>query len=119
VSEDPKKRLLDIEMEFQMAALTLTGQKTTAGTITWLLQELAKRPEYQDKLRLEIVEKRSEVNARGDEDFSMNDPESMEYLQAAIVVCRSCFTELIARLTPVIHRRRCIITVPYTIYFAL
>ena len=31
-----------------MATLTLAGHETTASTITWLLWELAKHPEYQD-----------------------------------------------------------------------
>ena len=71
----------------QMNALTIAGHETTSNTITWLLWELAKHPEFQDKLRAEIAEKRSEVAVRGDQDFSMEDLESMKYLQAALVVC--------------------------------
>ena len=88
-SENPKSKLTEEEMVSQMAALTLAGHETTASTITWLLWELAKHPEFQQKLRDEISQKRVEINARGDADFTMDDLESMEYLQAAIKVSSS------------------------------
>lgn len=69
-----------------MSALTLAGHETTASTVSWLLYELANHPDFQDKIREEIVQKRSELIARGDPDFSMEDLESMESLQAAIKV---------------------------------
>lgn len=69
-----------------MATLTLAGHDTTANTVTWLLWELAKNQDYQEKLRAEITQKREEVTARGDVDFSMEDLDSMDYLQAAIKV---------------------------------
>ncbi|KIP03775.1 hypothetical protein PHLGIDRAFT_129943 [Phlebiopsis gigantea 11061_1 CR5-6] len=83
-SENPKTKLSEVEMVSQMAALTLAGHETTANTVTWFLYELANHPEYQEKLREEITHKRAEINARGDQDFSMEDLESLEYLQAAI-----------------------------------
>ena len=70
----------------QMAAFTLAGHETTASTITWLLYELARNPDVQEKLRTEIAEKRAEVNARGDQDFTPEDLDSMELLQAVISV---------------------------------
>lgn len=73
-------------MVAQMSALTLAGHETTASTVSWLLYELANHPDFQDKIREEIVQKRSELIARGDPDFSMEDLESMESLQAAIKV---------------------------------
>ena len=85
-SENPRYRLTEEEMVSQMSALTLAGHETTANTVTWLLYELAKHPEFQDKLRVEIVEKRAEVNTRGDQDFTIEDFESMPLLLAAIVV---------------------------------
>ena len=88
-SENPKTKLSEEEMVSQMAALTLAGHETTANTVTWCLYELANHPDYQEKLREEIVQKRAEVNTRGDQDFSMEDLEAMEYLQAAIKV-RAC-----------------------------
>lgn len=69
-----------------MSTLTLAGHETTANTIAWMLYELAKHPDYQDKMRTEIALKRAEITARGDADFTMEDLESLEYLQAAIKV---------------------------------
>ncbi|GJE98388.1 cytochrome P450 [Phanerochaete sordida] len=83
-SEDAKSRLSDEEMVSQMGALTLAGHETTANTITWMLYELARHPEYQGRMHAEIVAKRAEVAARGDADFSMEDLEALEHLQAAI-----------------------------------
>lgn len=88
-SADPKTKLSEEEMIAQMSVIMLAGHDTTANTITWLLYELAKHPDAQDKLRAEIALKRSEVTARGDVEFTLEDLESMEYLQAAIKVRRS------------------------------
>ncbi|EKM51868.1 uncharacterized protein PHACADRAFT_262256 [Phanerochaete carnosa HHB-10118-sp] len=83
-SEDARYKLSDEEMESQMSIMTIAGHETTANTITWMLYELAKHPDYQDKVRAEIALKRAEIIARGDADFSIEDLESLEYLQAAI-----------------------------------
>ncbi|EKM51869.1 uncharacterized protein PHACADRAFT_262258 [Phanerochaete carnosa HHB-10118-sp] len=83
-SEDPRSKLSDEEMVSEMCALTLAGHETTANTITWMLWELAKHPEYQEKLRVEIAQKRAEVIARGESDFGVDDLESMGYFQATI-----------------------------------
>ena len=72
----------------QMSLFTLAGHETTANSVTWLLYELAKHPEFQEKLRAEIAEKRGEILARGDQEFTMEDLESMKFMQAAIVVSR-------------------------------
>ncbi|KAI0715286.1 cytochrome P450 [Earliella scabrosa] len=53
-SEEPKGRLSDDEMKAQMQTLTLAGHETTASTVSWLLWELAKNPDYQTRLRAEI-----------------------------------------------------------------
>jgi cytochrome P450 len=34
----------------------LVGHETTAGSLTWTLLELAKKPEYQNRLREEIMQ---------------------------------------------------------------
>ena len=73
-------------MMSQMSLLTLAGHETTANTVTWLLYELAKQPKFQEMLRAEIAEKRSEIIARGDQEFTMEDLESMKFMQATIVV---------------------------------
>ena len=76
-----------------MSALTLAGHETTANTISWFLYEISNHPDYQDKMRAEIVLKRAELNARSDSDFSMEDLESMQYLQAAIKVRLFCLVD--------------------------
>lgn len=73
-----------------MGALTLAGHETTANTLTWLLWELSKHPQFQDRLREEIRDKREEINLKdigavaGSRDFSMDDLESMPFLQAVL-----------------------------------
>ena len=61
-SQNPATKLNEEETISQMAAFTLAGHETTANTITWLLYELAKNPDIQNKLRIEIQEKRAEVS---------------------------------------------------------
>lgn len=86
ISEDPKTKLNDKEMASQMSGLTLAGHDTTAGTLTWMLWELAKHPEYQDLMRSEILATKARVIQRGDTAFSMDDLDSMKYTVAAIKV---------------------------------
>ena len=85
-SEDPRSKLSDAEMVAQMSAFILAGHETTANTLAWLLFELAKLPDFQELMRVEIHERRAEVSSRGDVEFTMEDLESMPYLQAAIKV---------------------------------
>ena len=73
-------------MTAQMSTLTFAGHETTSSTISWLLWELAKHPEFQEKLREEIIDKKAEVSARGDQYFSVDDMETMELLQASLMV---------------------------------
>ncbi len=73
-------------MAAQMATLTLAGHDTTANTLTWLFWELAKVPEYQEKMRAEVAEFRKAVVDRGDEDFNIDDLNAMKYCLAAIRV---------------------------------
>jgi alkylphenol/PAH-inducible cytochrome P450 monooxygenase len=94
MSENPSLRLSKDEMVSQMAALTLAGHETTATTLTWLLWELAQHPEFQEKLRQEIRDKREEKNrehTNASPDFSMEDLESMPFLQAVLKV--GCTTD--------------------------
>lgn len=64
--------------------MMLAGHETTASSMNWVLMELAKNPDYQSQVREEITRLRTEVVARGDEDFSMTDLERMPLLTAAI-----------------------------------
>lgn len=70
----------------QMAGLTIAGHDTTAGSLAWMLWELAKHPEYQDKLRSEVLSTKARVIQRGDTSFTVDDLDSMNYTNAAIKV---------------------------------
>jgi hypothetical protein len=61
------------------------GHETTANTLSWVLFELTRHPEVQDKLRAEIREKIAE---KGNNVFSEQDYENMPYLTAVVKVSR-------------------------------
>ncbi|PSS30876.1 hypothetical protein PHLCEN_2v2603 [Hermanssonia centrifuga] len=84
ISENPKTRISEDEMVAQMAVLTLAGHETTANTASWFLWELAKHPEFQNKLREEIFAVRSQISARGDSELTVEDLDGMVYLPAAM-----------------------------------
>ena len=88
LSENPRVQLSKREMMAQIGALTLAGHETTANTLTWMLWELANHPDFQETLREEIREKRKEIALReSGADFSIEDLEGMQFLQAVIKVC--------------------------------
>ncbi|TFK92813.1 PAH-inducible cytochrome P450 monooxygenase PC-PAH 1 [Polyporus arcularius HHB13444] len=82
-AESQKERLTDEEMIAQMATFLLAGHETTASSMSWLLWELSRHTEYQSKMREEIKAVRARVAARGDQDFSVSDLDSMTYCLAA------------------------------------
>ena len=86
LAADDKLRLDEEEVLAQMHALTVAGHETTASTLTWLFYELAKHPEYQIRMREEIKAVRSAMVARGDEDVTIEDLDSMHLTLAAIKV---------------------------------
>ncbi|KAI0714601.1 cytochrome P450 [Earliella scabrosa] len=94
-SENPKQRLTDEEMMSQMATFLLAGHETTASSMTWLLYELARHPEYQSKMRAEVKAIRARVAERGDEDFSVSDLDAMTYCLAAM--------KEVLRLHPIVY----------------
>lgn len=73
-------------MTAQMQSLTFAGHETTANTLSWMLWELAKHPEYQVKMRAEIRATRAAVLARGDTSFTIDDLDSMTSVLNAIKV---------------------------------
>ena len=73
-------------MKAQMQTLTLAGHETTANTVSWLLWELAKHPDYQAKLRDEIKAGRQKMLARGEIRFTTEDLDNMPLLNNAIKV---------------------------------
>ncbi|OCH88053.1 cytochrome P450 [Obba rivulosa] len=83
-SENPKNRLSDAEMIAQMGSITIAGHDTTATTLSWLFFELARHPQWQEKLRDEIRTFRAAAVARGDITFSLEDLDSMTYCIAAL-----------------------------------
>jgi len=83
-SEDPKRRLNEDEILSQITTLMLAGHETTASTVSWTLYELSKRPEMQRKLRDEIRAVRADAIARGDEDITIPDLDSMKYMGAVM-----------------------------------
>jgi hypothetical protein len=66
--------------------LILAGHETTASTITWTLYELARHPEFQNKVREEIKATRAHAAQRGDDELSVADLDSMKYLLALMKV---------------------------------
>ncbi|KDQ63627.1 hypothetical protein JAAARDRAFT_385142 [Jaapia argillacea MUCL 33604] len=84
LSEDPKRRLDDDEMISQMMTLMLAGYETTSTTLGYFLWELSKHPEWQDRIREEIISTQAKIAARGEQDFTIADMEGMEYLNAAL-----------------------------------
>lgn len=92
MSENPLRQLSKEEMIAQVSALTFAGHETTANTLNWMFWELAKHPDLQDRLRHEIRDKRGELRLSGvgidsgDIDLSIEDLESMPFLQALVKV---------------------------------
>ncbi|KAI0354772.1 PAH-inducible cytochrome P450 monooxygenase PC-PAH 1 [Trametes cingulata] len=94
-SENPKSRLSDSEMVSQMATFLLAGHETTANSMTWMLYELARHPDYQAKMREEIKAIRARVAERGDSDFSVGDLDAMTHVLAAM--------KEVMRLHPIVY----------------
>ncbi|KAJ3853657.1 cytochrome P450 [Lentinula lateritia] len=53
-AEDPKKRLDDDEVLSQVSTMIFAGFEITACTLTWIIYELSRKLEDQQKLRAEI-----------------------------------------------------------------
>ncbi|KAI8980581.1 cytochrome P450 [Trametes punicea] len=79
-----RARLTDTEMISQMATFLLAGYQKPSTSLAWLLYELAKRPDYQHKIREEARDVRRRVKERGEEDLSIADLDSMVYAIAAV-----------------------------------
>ncbi|KAI0779018.1 PAH-inducible cytochrome P450 monooxygenase PC-PAH 1 [Trametes elegans] len=94
-SENPKSRLSDEEMISQMATFLLAGHETTANSMTWMLYELARHPEYQAKMRAEVKALRARVAERGDADFSVGDLDAMLHVLAGM--------KEVLRLHPIVY----------------
>ncbi|KAM5543132.1 hypothetical protein V8D89_003006 [Ganoderma adspersum] len=94
-SADSRTRLDDEELIAEMYSLTLAGHETTSSTLAFLLYELAKHPQYQERMRQEIREARARVIARGGNGFKTEDLDSLTLSTNAI--------KETLRLHPIVH----------------
>ncbi|KAF8638059.1 hypothetical protein AX16_010691 [Volvariella volvacea WC 439] len=83
-SENAETRLTEEEMLAQMRTILLAGHETSATTLCWVLLEIAKHPEVQNKLRAEIRATKQNIAAKGGSDFAASDLDNMQYLHAVI-----------------------------------
>lgn len=83
-SENDLSRLTHDEMIAQMRTIMMAGQETTTNTLSFALVELARYPHYQSRLRAEIRAAKRTVRERGDVSLSVQDMESMPFLQAVV-----------------------------------
>ena len=100
-SADPRARLDDEELIAEMYSLTLAGHETTSSTLAFLLYELARNPQYQDRMRQEIREARARVIARGDNRFKTEDLDSLTLSTNAIKASGPLEARLLISLTTV------------------
>ena len=70
----------------EMFTLTLAGHETTSSTLTFLFYELSRHPEYQARMREEIRGLRARVTARGGNEFTIEDLDSLTLTMNAIKV---------------------------------
>ncbi|OAX43385.1 cytochrome P450 [Rhizopogon vinicolor AM-OR11-026] len=81
---DARSQLSETEILSQIATLLVAGHDTTASTLTWLLYELSKYPEEQQRIRDEIKAARAQAEARGDDDLLPSDLNGMTFTNAVI-----------------------------------
>lgn len=82
--EDARAQLSEREILCQIATLLVAGHDTTASSLTWLLYELSKHPEDQQRIRDEIKAARANAEARGDNDLLPSDFNNMDFTNAVI-----------------------------------
>ena len=88
-------RLSEEEMIAEMYTLTLAGHETTSSTLTFLLYELTKNKQYQNRMRQEIRDVRAQIIARGGSQFTIEDLDSLTLTMNAIKVSSSTFLGLL------------------------
>ncbi|KAK7015166.1 hypothetical protein VNI00_019176 [Paramarasmius palmivorus] len=83
---DPAKSFSNAEALAQMSTIILAGHETSSSTLTWMVYELSRRPELQERLVKEVKEARAKA---GDE-LTPNDYDSMPLLNAVIKETLRC-----------------------------
>ncbi|KAL4255425.1 cytochrome P450 family protein [Pleurotus pulmonarius] len=81
-SEDPRRQLDEEEVLSQMGTLILVGHDTTANTLSWLLYELSKHLDDQERVRDEIQARRAQLPSGAP--FTISDLESLTFTNATI-----------------------------------
>ncbi|KAJ3750223.1 cytochrome P450 [Lentinula detonsa] len=82
LAEDPKKALSEDEVLSQMATLILAGHETTASTMSWLLYEITRNPQDQERVYQEIQNVRE--HAGPGVELTATDYDSMPFFNAVI-----------------------------------
>ncbi|KAG6920069.1 hypothetical protein DXG01_010137 [Tephrocybe rancida] len=82
-SENKATQLTEEEMLAQMRTILLAGHETSATSLCWVLLELARNPEFQQRLRAEI--RATEIaTGRRYSSFTASDLDGMQYLAAVL-----------------------------------
>ncbi|KAK7031130.1 hypothetical protein VNI00_013738 [Paramarasmius palmivorus] len=81
-AEDAQRRMDADEALSQMSTIILAGHETSGNTLNWLLYELAKHPDDQERIFKEIRHAREQKS--GAEDLTANDFDSMPFLHAVV-----------------------------------
>ena len=84
-----------------MYSLTLAGHETTSSTLAFLFYELARHPQYQERMRQEVREARARVIARGGDGFKTEDLDSLTLSTNAIKASGLLEARLLISLTTV------------------
>ncbi|KAF8517112.1 cytochrome P450 [Gautieria morchelliformis] len=80
LSEDPKSKLSETEVMAQLKTLMITGQETTASTLSWAFYELSRNPGFQSRVREEIKTTRAQAAQSGNGELTIADLGSMQCL---------------------------------------
>ena len=91
-----------------MFTLTVAGHETTGSTLTFLFYELARKPEYQERMREEIRQLRAKVADRGDTEFTTEDLDTLTATMNAIRVSLFGFYAASALTCLWGRRKRCV-----------
>ncbi|KZV64465.1 cytochrome P450 [Peniophora sp. CONT] len=83
-AEEAALKLSEGEVIDQISTILLAGHDTTANSLTWWLYELARHPEWQERVRDEIRVVRRKLTERGVDDFTIADLEGMSVMHATL-----------------------------------